>query len=86
MALSGNYKIVVISTDKNTVFNDLDYEADIGQHFYKNEKSARRRQRHKIIKTNLKTLVSPLLTSPEGFQGYQTMCQDPLHMSVEVWR
>ena len=35
MALSGNYEIVAISIDKNTFFNDLDYKADIGQHFHK---------------------------------------------------
>jgi hypothetical protein len=40
VALSGNYEIVAISTDKNTFFNDLDYKADIGQHFHKSEKSA----------------------------------------------
>ena len=34
VALSGNYEIVTISTDKNTFFNDLDYKADIGQHFH----------------------------------------------------
>ena len=34
MAFSGNYEIVAISTDKTTIFNDLDYKADIGQHFY----------------------------------------------------
>ena len=62
VAFSGNYEIVAISTDKTTIFNDLDYKADIGQHFHKSEKSARWRHRHKIIKTNLKTLVSPLLT------------------------
>jgi hypothetical protein len=44
---------VAISTDKTTFFNDLDYKADNGQHFYKSEKSARRRYSHKIIKTNL---------------------------------
>ena len=57
MAFSGNYEIVAISTDKTTIFNDLDYKADIGQHFHKSEKSARWRHRHKIIKTNLKTHV-----------------------------
>ncbi len=85
MALSGNYEIVAISTDKNTFFNDLDYKADIGQHFHKSEKSARRRHCNKIIKTNLKTLVSPLLTRPQGSQGCQKMRQDPLNMPVEVW-
>ena len=85
VVLSGNYEIVAISTDKNTFFNDLDYKADIGQHFHKNEKSARRRHHHKIIKTNLKTLLSPLLTRPQRSQGCQKMRQDPLNMQVEVW-
>jgi hypothetical protein len=85
VALSGNYEIVAISTDKSTFFNDFDYKADIGQHFHKSEKSARWRHRHKIIKTNLKTLVSPLLTRPQGSQGCQKMRQDPLNMPVEVW-
>ena len=71
VALSGNYEIVAISTDKTTIFNDLDYKADIGQHFHKSEKSARWRHRHKIIKTNLKTHISPLLTRPQGSQGCQ---------------
>ena len=83
--LSGNYEILAISAVKNTFFNDLDYKTDIGQHFRKSEKSARGRHRHKIIKTNLKTLVSPLLTRPQGSQGCQKMRQDPLNMPVEVW-
>ena len=33
VALSGNYEIVAISTDKNTFFNDHDYKAEIRQHF-----------------------------------------------------
>ena len=82
MALSRNYAIVAISTDKNTFFNDLDYKADIG---HKSEKSTRRHHRHKIIKTNLKTLVSPLLIRPQGSQGCQKMRQDPLNMPVEIW-
>ena len=39
----------------------------------------------KIIKTNLKTLLSPLLTRPQGSQGCQKMPQDPLNLPVEVW-
>ena len=37
VAFSGNYEIVAISTDKTTIFNGLDYKADIGQHFHKSE-------------------------------------------------
>jgi hypothetical protein len=40
VAFSGNYENVAISTNKTTIFNDLDYKADIGQHIYKSEKSA----------------------------------------------
>jgi hypothetical protein len=85
VALSGNYEIVAIRTDKNTFFNDLDYKADIGQHFHKSEKSARWCHRHKMIKANIKTLVSPLLKHPQGSQGCQKMRQDQLNMPVEVW-
>ena len=85
VSLSENYEIVAISTDKNTIFNSLDYKADIGQHFHESEKSARWRHRHKIIKINLKTQISPLLMRPQGSQGCQKMRQDPLNMPVEVW-
>jgi hypothetical protein len=85
VAFSGNYEIVAIITDKTTIFNDLDYKADIDQHFHKKEKSARWRHRHKIIKTNLKTHISSLLTRPQGSQGCQKMRHDPLKMPVEVW-
>ena len=85
MAFYGNYETVAISADKTTIFNDLDYKVDIGQHFHQSEKSARWRHRHKIIKTNLKTHISPLLTRPQESQGCQKMRQDPLNMPVEVW-
>ena len=68
-----------------THFNDHYYKADIGQRFHKSEKSARWRHRHKIIKTNLKTHISLLLTRPQGSHGCQNMRQDPLNMPVEVW-
>ena len=71
--------------DKTSILNDLDYKADIGQHFHKSEESARWRHCHKIIKKNLKTLVSPLLTRSQRSQGWQTMRQDSLNMPVEVW-
>ena len=57
----------------------------VGQHFHRSEKSARWRHRHKIIKTNLKTLVTPLLSRPQKSNGYQKMRQDLLNMQVEVW-
>jgi hypothetical protein len=85
MTLSGSYEIVAINTDKNTFFIDLDYKTDIGQHFHESDKSARRCHCHKIIKTNLKTPVSPLLIRPQVSQGCQKMRQDPLNMPVEVW-
>ena len=85
VAFSRNYEIVAISTDKTSIFNDLDYKADIRQHFHKSEKSARWRHCHKVIKTNLKTHISPLLTRPQRSQGCQKMRQDPLNMPVEVW-
>ena len=86
VAFSGNYEIVAIISDKTTIFKDLNYKADTGQHFHKSEKSARWRHRHKIIKTNLKTHISLLLTRPQGSHGCQNMRQDPLNMPVEVWR
>ena len=85
VAFSGNYEIVAIFSDKTTIFKDLNYKADTGQHFHKSEKSARWRHHHKIIKTNLKTLVSPLLIRSQRSQGCQKMRQDPLNMPVEVW-
>ena len=55
LALSGNYEIVAFMTEKKThFFNDLDYKADIEQHFHKSGKSARGRHCHKIIKKILK--------------------------------
>ena len=73
VAFSGNYEIVAIFSDKTTIFKDLNYKADTGQHFHKSEKSARWRHRHKIIKTNLKTHISLLLTRPQGSHGCQNM-------------
>ena len=68
MAFSRNYEIVAISSDKTTIFNDLDYKADIGQHFHKSEKSARWRHHHKIIKTNLNSYISTI-DAPPGVPG-----------------
>ena len=84
LASSGNYEIMAISTDKNTFLMTLIIKLTLGKIFYKSEKSTRRQHRHKIIKTNLKTLVSPLLTRPQGSQGCQKMLQDPINMPVEV--
>ena len=50
--------------------------------FDKCVKSARRRHCHKIIKTNLKTLVSPLLIHPQGCQKKR---HNPLNMLLEIW-
>ena len=40
------------------------------------KKSARRRHCSKIIKTNLKTHISPILNRPQGCQGYQKNQKD----------
>ena len=86
MSFSGNYEIVAISIDKNTFLMTLIIKLTLGNIFIKSEKSARWWcHRHKIIKTNLKTHISPLLTRPQRFQGCQKMRQDPLKMPVEVW-
>ena len=84
VALSGNYEIVAISIDKNTFLMTLIIKLTLGNIFIKVKKSARGRHRHQIIKTNLKTHISLLLTRPQGSQGCQKMRQDPLNMSVEV--
>ena len=45
----------------------------MGDHFDGNEKI---RHCSKIIKTNLKTHISPLLNRPQGCQGYQKNRKD----------
>ena len=57
----------------------------LGNIFIKVKKFPRGRHRHQIIKTNLKTHISLLLTRPQGSQGCQKMRQDPLNIPVEVW-
>ena len=47
--------------------------------------SARWRCHTEKSKTNIKKLISPLLTRPQGSQGCQKMRQDPLNMPFEVW-
>ena len=37
-----------------------------------------------IIKTNLKTLESPLLMCPQGSQAYRKMCLHPLKLNLEI--
>ena len=68
VALTGNYEILAISTDKNTFLMTLIIKLTLGNIFKKTEKSARWRHRHKIIKTNLKILVSRLLSILNGLQ------------------
>ena len=51
--------------------NGPKHKGDMGDHFNGSEKSARRRHCSKIIKTNLKTHISPLLNRPQGCQGCQ---------------
>ena len=65
MAVSGNYEIVVFSTEKNTFFDDLDFKSDIGQHFNKSEKSARVAPVTVYI---FQMQITPLLWRPQGPQ------------------
>ena len=58
----------------------------LGNTFIKVKNPPGGRHHHKIIITNLKTLVSPLLTRPQRSQWCQNLRQDPLNMQVEVWR
>jgi hypothetical protein len=39
----------------------------------------------KNLKTYIKTLISSIWMCPQGPQGCQKMCQDPLNTSFEVW-
>ena len=48
----------------------------MGDHFNGSENYARRRHCSKIIKTNLKTHISPILNRPQGCQGYQKNQKD----------
>ena len=61
-------------------------KSDIWLEKWKNEKNppdGADMQKNK--KTNLWTLVSPLLTCPQGAQGCQKMWKDPLNLNLEVW-
>ena len=49
------------------------------------KKSCRGRHHSEISKTNAKTLIFPIWIHPQGSQGCQKMCQDPLNMPFEVW-
>ena len=75
-------KLWLLVLTKTLFLMALIIKLTFGNIFIKCEKSTRRR---KIIKTSLKTLVSPLLTHPQGSQGCQKICQDPLNMPVEIW-
>ena len=78
-------KLWLLVLTKTLFLMTLVIKLTLGNIFIKSEKSTRRRHRHKTIKTNLKTLVSPLLIRPQGSHGCQKMRHDPLNMPVEVW-
>jgi hypothetical protein len=60
-----------INSDKITKSKDLSIKVIWEIIFIEMKKSARQRHCSKIIKTNLKTHISPLLNRPQGCQGYQ---------------
>ena len=78
-------KLWLLVLTKTLFLMTLVIKLTLGNIFIKSEKSTRRRHRHKTIKTNLKTLVSPLLICPQRSHGCQKMRHDPLNMPVEVW-
>ena len=78
--LFGNSAIVAIKSDIHV----KSIKVTSGFNLRRMKKSARWRCHAEKSKTNLKTLVSPLWTRPQGSQGYQKMRQDPQNMPYEV--
>ena len=81
-----NPAIVAIKSDIFTFIHVKSIKVTSGFNLRRIKKSARGHWHAKKSKTNLKTLVSPLLIRPQGSQGCQKMRQDPLNMQQEVWR
>ena len=81
-----NSAIVAIKSDIVTFIHVKSIKVTSGFNLRRIKKSARGHWHAKKSKTNLKTLVSPLLIRPQGSQGCQKMRQDPLNMQQEVWR
>ena len=65
-----------IDSDKITKSKDLSIKLIWEIILMEIKKSARRRHFSKIIKTNLKTHISPLLNRPQGCQRYQKNQKD----------
>ena len=65
-----------INSDKITKSKDLSIKVIWEIILMEMKKSARRRHCSKIIKTNLKTHISPLLNRPQGCQGCQKNRKD----------
>ena len=65
-----------INSDKITKSKDLSIKVIWEIILMEMKKSARRRHCSKIIKTNLKTHISPLPNRPQGCQGYQKNQKD----------
>ena len=80
-----NPAIVAIKSDIFTFIHVKSIKVTSGFNLRRIKKSARGHWHAKKSKTNLKTLVSPLLIRPQGSQGCQKMRQDPLNMQQEVW-
>ena len=72
-----NDSLVAIDTEKNTISSTKFIKLTLEIILMELKNSARRRHRSKIFKTNLKTLISPLLNRPQGCQGCQNDREDP---------
>ena len=64
-----NFKIMAIRTDKNTFLTAILIKLTLHNIFIKVKKSPRAAPPSQKINTNLKTLVSPLMTCPQGPKG-----------------
>ena len=71
--------------DKYTFWMFILIKSTLGNIFIKVKKSARAVPLSHKIKTNLTTLLSPILTHPQESQGCQKMPQYPLNINLEVW-
>jgi hypothetical protein len=80
-----NLANVALKSDIVTFYRCWINTGDIWLQFKKSEKIARWRCGTKISKTNLKTMISPLLTRPQGWRGCQKIRKTKLKTTLMSW-